>query len=64
MRRFLLLCATVATLASCSPAIHLRNRATGEAAQCGPYAYTINEPLFKRQCISDFQQQGYERVDD
>jgi hypothetical protein len=64
MRRLLLLCAMLATLAGCTPAVHLRNRATGETAQCGPYAYTVNEALFKQQCIADFQRQGYERIDD
>jgi hypothetical protein len=49
--------------------IRLSNPKTGQIAQCGPY--TNMHPLFpalsphwkaERECIQDFQRQGYERL--
>ena len=49
--------------------IRLRNPQTGDVAQCGPY--TNMHPFFpalsphwkaERECIEDFQRQGYERI--
>ena len=57
-------------LAGCSTTpILMRNARTGQTTQCDPY--TNMHPLFpamsphwkaERECISDYQRQGFERV--
>jgi hypothetical protein len=59
-------------LASCATQpVTLRHPQTGQTAQCGPY--TNMHPLIpalsphwkaERDCIGDFQRQGFERVPD
>lgn len=52
----------------CTSAVTLRHPATGAIAKCGPYTmalgigsvYTAMER--ERQCVSDYQRQGYERA--
>ena len=51
-----------------SEIVHLKN-ATGKKVQCGPYTDLGNVPMANvttqkklRDCISDYQRQGYERV--
>lgn len=58
--------ALVLMLAACTAAVTLRHPATGTVATCGPY-YTVGLYAFaanerERQCIQDYQRQGYERV--
>jgi hypothetical protein len=59
---FLVACAT-------SESVHLRNASTGETVQCGPYtvygnlnAAAVSAQSRVRSCISDYQRQGFERV--
>lgn len=57
------------TLASCaSEAVHLKNQA-GNIVQCGPYNDRGIGPIADlatqqrlRDCVTDFQRQGYERL--
>ena len=63
----LLICLTLA-LAGCTDAVKLRNLATGQAVECGPY-YTGMDggigkgiPAREAQCIADYQRQGFERT--
>lgn len=66
MLRSLACTAVVLTLAACTSAVTLRHPSTGAVATCGPY-YTVGLYAFaanerERQCIQDYQRQGYERV--
>ena len=66
MLRRLLLLAMLALLTACTSAVTLRQPRTGAIATCGPY-YTVGLYAFaanerERQCISDYQRLGYERV--
>lgn len=62
MKHLILSAALVAALAGCTSTIHLRNPATGQTAECGPYTDTWTTPEREGRCISDFQRQGFERV--
>ena len=67
----LMLVAMIALLAGCvRDAVILVHPQTGKEAQCGPYYFTgISSGIFskaaaderERDCIHDYQQQGYER---
>jgi len=66
MLRLLAVAAIVLTLVACTSAVTLRHPATGAVATCGPY-YTVGLYAFaanerERQCIQDYQRQGYERA--
>jgi len=66
MLRSLAGAAILLTLAGCTSAVTLRHPATGAVATCGPY-YTVGLYAFaanerERQCIQDYQRQGYERT--
>lgn len=64
MRTVLLLAGCLA-LTGCTEAIYMRNMA-GMIATCGPYRSTgissLSTPDRERQCITDYQRQGYERI--
>jgi len=51
----------VAFLGACTAmdTVHLRNPATGQTAQCGPFMADLGEP---RACLDDYAKQGFERV--
>jgi hypothetical protein len=67
----LIISATLALLAGCvKDAVILVHPQSGKEAQCGPYYFTgMSSGIFskaaaderERACISDYQQQGYER---
>lgn len=63
----LLLCLILA-LGGCTEAIKLRNSATGQTAECGPYYTGLDGgigkgiPAREAQCIGDYQRQGFERA--
>ncbi len=68
MRRAVVVVGTV-LLAGCATTPIMLKNAKGEIAQCGPY--TNMHPLFpglsphwkaERECIEDFQRQGFERM--
>ena len=66
MLRSLIGAAIVLALTACTSAVTLRHPATGAVATCGPY-YTVGFYAFaanerERQCIQDYQRQGYQRV--
>jgi hypothetical protein len=70
MRKTMIFAAVALTLAGCttSETIHLRN-STGQVVQCGPYTHYGNMPAAGaenraeiRDCVADFQRQGYDRV--
>lgn len=56
------------TLAGCTDAVMLRNQATGQTAQCGPYWAGLSEfrgpanAARESRCIDDYQRQGFERA--
>lgn len=63
--RYLTLVGLCVALAGCSSPVVMRN-AMGMTANCGPYpALGINGIVGaerERQCIQDYQRQGYERA--
>lgn len=67
-RRIVAVAASLGLLAGCaSETVVLRN-ATGMTAQCGPYygsgssTSALVDQIALRDCVADFQRQGYERV--
>jgi hypothetical protein len=55
------------SVAACTDPIKLKNTTTGQIAQCGPYASDMiaggdAQAQRERECIQDFQRQGYERM--
>lgn len=54
--------AALLLLAGCTSAVVMRNPTTGETAKCGPYTDTWTTPERERQCIQDYQRQGFERA--
>lgn len=60
MRVAVILCLVV--LAGCTSPIGMKNPRTGEVAQCGPYANTWETHYRESQCVQDFKEQGYVRV--
>lgn len=70
MRTIIVLGLTVLGLVGCatSEIVHLRN-ATGDTVKCGPFTTSGNAAIAAqvshqklRDCITDYQRQGYERV--
>lgn len=68
--KYLALAALSAALAGCatSEIVYLKNP-NGAMVQCGPYTHYGNIPTANlttqidlRDCVTDFQRQGYERV--
>lgn len=63
--RYLALAGLCVALAGCTEAVYMRNMA-GMVATCGPYRSTgissLSTPDRERQCITDYQRQGYERI--
>jgi len=52
-------------MAGCqSDSVRLRHPQTGQIAQCGPYGSYSSQTAAKERerCISDYQEQGYQRV--
>ena len=54
---------------ACTSSVKLRNRATGETAQCGPYMTEgMGQPASVAQrearCLDDYERQGFARVGD
>jgi hypothetical protein len=71
MRKNIILAAVAAfSLAACGPAaVHLRNPATGQTTQCGPYNVVGQGPnaadaaaMEQSRCLDDYRVQGFERV--
>jgi hypothetical protein len=63
----LTLAITGIALPACTDPIKLKNAATGQIAQSGPYASDMiaggdAQAQRERECIQDFQRQGYERA--
>lgn len=67
MRRFLPLGLLLLLVTGCTSAVTLRHPITGVTVKCGPYAFdNLGRSAAvamerERQCISDYQRQGYER---
>jgi hypothetical protein len=54
-------------LVRCTAPVTLKSVSTGQIAQCGPYPSDIMgggnaQAQRERECIQDFQRQGYERM--
>lgn len=61
--------AALLALAACTSAVHLKNPATGQTAQCGPYMLEgLGQPASvasrEARCLDDFERQGYVRAAD
>ena len=62
-----LLCLTL-VLVGCTDPVKLRNTATGQTVECGPYYTGLDGgigkgiPAREAQCINDYQRQGFERA--
>jgi hypothetical protein len=68
MRLAIILCALIVAGCATSETVYLRNMAR-QAVQCGPYDAGLNDTNARiiaesqlRNCVSDYQRQGYERV--
>lgn len=53
-------------LAGCTDAVEMRNAATGQVTQCGPFPSDMilggdTQSAREARCVQDFQRQGYER---
>jgi len=68
MRRFLTLGLLLLLVTGCTSAVTLRHPITGVTVKCGPYAFdSLGRSAAvamerERQCVSDYQRQGYERA--
>jgi hypothetical protein len=67
---FFVACVLVVGTAACTPDPPLlRNPHTGKTVRCGPYPFhgppgsDYSAPRYERECIEDYERQGYERVD-
>jgi hypothetical protein len=64
----LILTSTVLLAACTSDAVYLRDPKTGTTAQCGPYqrfftANGENVVIREQKCISAYEQDGYQKID-
>lgn len=64
-----LLCLLCVVACNSLPVVQMRNPRTGETAKCGSGPYDSRfqggtAHVWQRECIEDFQRQGWERVPD
>jgi hypothetical protein len=59
MRIVMVLLAAFLGACTAMDTVHLRNPATGQTAQCGPFMADLGEP---RGCLDNYAKQGFERV--
>jgi starvation-inducible outer membrane lipoprotein len=68
MRRIFLVSVCLMAAACTTAPVKLKNPATGQIAQCGPYfldgAFSDSQAQRERACVNDFQMQGFVRLPD
>lgn len=61
--RTLLLILTGMLLVACTGSIIMRNPATGEVADCGGWGiFAFQTAELERDCVEDYQRQGWQRT--